>query len=120
MDASTSDTDVDGDPNDLSSEPLQSVAQGPALRSKVHHSGHITLRSKQPQMTLASLEGSFCAQLSGWLACELAAHGIAPSCTVQFGPDDYVGDSFSSCPSVLECGLDYRIPIPQGDLRVQS
>lgn len=93
IDASAIDDDAVGEIHeDLTLHLSQNFAQGPELRGKLLIDGHITLRSQQPPVSLASLEDSFHTRLFIWLAKELVNFDISLPCAVNFGPDDLVCD----------------------------
>jgi hypothetical protein len=87
---------------DLTSHSSQNFVQGPQFCGKLLFDGHITLRSQQSPVSLASLEDSFHAQLSIWLAKELVNLNISLPCAVNFGPDDLVCDVHSCSLSILD------------------
>jgi hypothetical protein len=87
------DAEADDGAVDETHEDSQSDDQLPELRGKLLIDGHVTLRSRQPPVPLASLgDDSFRIQLSAWLTNELANLDIPLPCAVNLGPGDLVSD----------------------------
>jgi hypothetical protein len=94
--------ELDAGAGDETYEDSQSDGQLPELRGKLLHDGHVTLRSQQPQVRLASFgDDSFHTRLSVWLAKELGNLNISLPCAVDFGPGDLVSDLHACYPPSL-------------------
>jgi hypothetical protein len=98
IDKNTGDiNEIDEIPEQISSDPSQILEEGPKLRGKLLSNGHITLRSRQPPVSLSSKGDSFRTQLSNWLAYQLRLLDISLPHAVNFGRDDLVSDFCASC-----------------------
>ena len=102
IDAGAGDDAVNEIYEDSPSHRSQSGGQFAEVRGKLQFDGHITLRSQQSPVPLASLGDSFHTQLSIWLAKELPNLDTSLLCAVNLGPGDLVSDLHACYLSILD------------------